>query len=77
MVLTEPPHWAGSRRETAPIVGLPKLWSHQKNVFSLDVVGLAQCWAAPVARLDAPNGIAEDSWMEMAETIVAVRLCGS
>ena len=58
---------------------MPQFWSFfQQRHMSLDVIGPAQSWAAPVARVLAPDGFAEDVWLDaIPDHVIAVHLSGA
>jgi AraC family transcriptional regulator len=59
------------------IAGLPEFWTFQRRLFSMDVIGQDQSWAAPVAKLFAPGGFGEESWIEeMPDSVIALHLSG-
>jgi AraC family transcriptional regulator len=58
--------------------GLSVFWTPQsfKNM-SLDIKGLCESWAAPVAKIVAPSGFGEEVWQtENPVTVLGVRLAG-
>jgi AraC family transcriptional regulator len=58
--------------------GFPEFWSLQGRLFSMDIVGQSESWAAPVAKMLAPGGFGEESWIEeMPDSVIALHLSGS
>ena len=57
---------------------LPQFWAFQRQLLTVDVIGQAESWAAPVARLHAPDGFGESVWLDsMPGTVIAVRMGGA